>query len=200
MIEKPVEAYIGVGANLGDRESAILEAVGKLSRLTKPAECAGASGQPELPIPQWAGVDFSSDLSSVFESTPVGGPPGQSDFLNLVIRIRTVFPPGWLLAELRGIERAMGRAPGVRWGPRRMDLDLLLYGDRVVEEPGLSVPHPRIAERRFVLEPLAELAPDLPLPGLGRSVGDLCREARTRLAGQRVARLGRLVDRTLNNS
>ena len=133
-------AYVGLGANLGDRESAIRRA----------AELIGAVR-----------------LSSVIETEPWGY-EDQPRFLNAVAEVETSLPPRRLLDHLLDVERRLGRERvGPQWGPRTIDLDLLLYGEAVIEEPGLVVPHPRLAERRFVLEPLAELIPNRKIPGNG---------------------------------
>jgi 2-amino-4-hydroxy-6-hydroxymethyldihydropteridine diphosphokinase len=101
--------------------------------------------------------------------TPPFGPVAQPDFVNAVATLLTQLAPHDFLARLKQIEASMGRAaPAERWGPRRIDLDLLVYGQRVIAEPGITVPHPGIAERAFVLVPLAEVAPDLHVPKLGR--------------------------------
>jgi 2-amino-4-hydroxy-6-hydroxymethyldihydropteridine diphosphokinase len=106
--------------------------------------------------------------SSLYLSPPLG-PVAQPDFVNAVAGLLTTIPPRDLLAELKLVEDRLGRArPAERWGPRRIDLDLLVHGRTRMDEPGLTVPHPGIAERAFVLAPLAEIAPDLDVPGLGR--------------------------------
>jgi 2-amino-4-hydroxy-6-hydroxymethyldihydropteridine diphosphokinase len=133
-------AYVGLGANLGDREGTILAAV------------------TELP-----GVVAVSPLR---ETDPVGV-TDQPQFLNGVVALETELAPRELLDLLLAVERRLGRERRERWGPRTIDLDLLLYGDEVIDEDGLTVPHPRLSERRFVLEPLADLAPKLVVPGLG---------------------------------
>jgi 2-amino-4-hydroxy-6-hydroxymethyldihydropteridine diphosphokinase len=110
--------------------------------------------------------------SSLLETDPVGV-VDQPRFLNGAAAIETELPPQALLETLLSVERRLGRVrDDTRWGPRTLDLDLLLYGDEVVDEPGLRVPHPRLRERRFALEPLAELDPELVVPGAG-SVSDL---------------------------
>lgn len=134
-------AYIGVGANLGDRETTIKAAIARL--------------------PDVVGV------SELRETEPVGVAE-QPTFLNGAVVIETELPVRELLAELFAIEQALGRERRERWGPRTIDLDLLLYGDETVDEPGLTVPHPRLHERRFVLEPLLELDLELVVPGRGR--------------------------------
>jgi 2-amino-4-hydroxy-6-hydroxymethyldihydropteridine diphosphokinase len=144
-----VLAYVGLGSNLGDRQEQILRAAAFLEEL-------GAVR-----------------LSTIRETDPVGL-TDQPKFLNAVAELQTDLPPRELLDRLLSIERRFGRdrTAETRWGPRTIDLDLLLYGDETVDEPGLTVPHPRLAERRFVLEPLHELAPELTLPD-GRAVREL---------------------------
>lgn len=114
--------------------------------------------------------------SPVVETPPVGGPMGQGPYLNQVLAARaghvSVGPEALLESFLR-IEAAAGRVRRVRWGPRTLDIDLLFYGDRVIDGPGLTVPHPRVGERRFVLEPLVEILPDLRHPVSGRTMREL---------------------------
>jgi 2-amino-4-hydroxy-6-hydroxymethyldihydropteridine diphosphokinase len=145
--ESTTTAYIGLGANLGEREAAIRRA---LELLTAPGTSVVA-------------------VSSLRETAPVGY-EDQPTFLNGVAIVETTAPPRELLNRLLAIERKLGRdrSSAERWGPRPIDLDLLLYGRRAVDEPGLRVPHPRLHERRFVLEPLVELDPRLVVPGRGR--------------------------------
>jgi 2-amino-4-hydroxy-6-hydroxymethyldihydropteridine diphosphokinase len=100
------------------------------------------------------------------ETEPVG-PVEQGPFLNGAVQVATELGPRELLERLLDIEQRLGRVRAERFGPRTIDLDLLLYGDEVLDEPGLTLPHPRLHERRFALEPLAELAPDLVVPGRG---------------------------------
>ncbi len=144
-------AYIGLGTNLGDRLGNIQEALRKLD---------------DLPIIQLVRV------SSVYETAPVGV-TDQPFFLNLVVAVRTSLAPQALLDALLHIENQMGRVRTERWGPRVIDMDLLLYGGAQVALPGLTVPHPRLRERGFVLIPLAEIAPELTLPGDGKKVADI---------------------------
>ena len=126
------------------------------------------------------------------ETEPVGNAPGQDAggmYLNAAVTIETTLSPRQLLDALLEIERTRGRdrAKEERWGPRTLDLDLLLYADRVIDEPGLVVPHPRLAERRFVLEPLAEVAWEWKVPGVLKSVGELLAElARSEGAEQQM--------------
>jgi 2-amino-4-hydroxy-6-hydroxymethyldihydropteridine diphosphokinase len=133
-------AYIGLGSNLGDRERLIREA----------AQLIGAGR-----------------LSTVIETEPWGY-ENQPMFLNAVAELETQLTARQLLDHLLDVERRLGRERvGAQWGPRNIDLDLLLYGDETIDEPGLIVPHPRLTEREFVLRPLAELVPSLKIPGSG---------------------------------
>ena len=142
-----VRAYVGLGANLGDREATIRRAVELVGELD--------------------GVAVGG-VSSLRETEP-WGPVEQPRYLNGAVAVETDLPPRELLEALLDVERRLGRARDdeERWGPRTIDLDLLLYGDLVLDEPGLDVPHPRLHERKFALEPLAELAPDALVPGRG---------------------------------
>jgi 2-amino-4-hydroxy-6-hydroxymethyldihydropteridine diphosphokinase len=133
-------AYVGLGANLGNREGTIRAAVAQLPGVVA--------------------------VSPLRETDPVGV-TDQPQFLNGVAALETELPPRELLDVLLAVERGLGRERRERWGPRTIVLDLLLYGDEVIDEDGLTVPHPRLRERRFVLEPLAGLAPTLVVPGLG---------------------------------
>lgn len=141
-------AYIGLGANLGERETTIAEALRRVDE-----------------------DEHTSVLRSTapIETEPVGY-EDQPRFLNAAARVQTTRSPRELLALLLQVERELGRVrgEGPRYGPRTIDLDLLLYGDERIDEPGLEVPHPRLHERRFALEPLAELDPALAVPGRGR--------------------------------
>jgi 2-amino-4-hydroxy-6-hydroxymethyldihydropteridine diphosphokinase len=111
-----------------------------------------------------AGLPDLVAVSPVYETEPVGGPPGQDRYLNVVAELDTTLSPRDLLGLARRLEEAAERVRTVRWGPRTLDVDLLLYGDTVVDEEDLTVPHPRMWERRFVVEPLADLAPELVPP------------------------------------
>jgi 2-amino-4-hydroxy-6-hydroxymethyldihydropteridine diphosphokinase len=140
-------AYVGIGSNLGDREATIARA---LELLDDP---------PAIRLAR---------VATVRETAPVGV-VDQPAFLNTVALVETTLGPRELLGRLLTVERSLGRVrTGERWGPRTVDLDLLLHGDAALDEPGLTLPHPRLHERRFVLEPLYELAPDLLVPGRGR--------------------------------
>ena len=140
-------AFVGLGANLGDREATILRALARLKE------------EPELQVVR---------VSSLRETDPVGY-VDQPQFLNGVVELETELPARDLLTRLLAIERELGRTrgDGPPLGSRTIDLDLLLYGDEIIAQAGLQVPHPRMHERRFVLEPLAEVAPDLVIPGHG---------------------------------
>jgi 2-amino-4-hydroxy-6-hydroxymethyldihydropteridine diphosphokinase len=157
-----VEAYVGLGANLGDPRATLAEA---LARLDDP---------PDVVVAAW---------SSLYRTAPVGEVLDQPAFLNAVARLETSLPPRALLDRLLATESALGRVRDRRHGPRTCDLDLLLYDDAVLREPGLELPHPRLCERRFVLEPLLELAPGLRLPG-GAGLAELLPAT----AGQAVER------------
>ena len=143
--------FLGVGSNEGDRLSNIAEALRRLSIL------------PDIRIKQ---------IAPIVETQPVGG-PAQGPYLNTVVEIETALPAEGLLGFLQDTERQLGRQPGPRWGPRPIDLDILFYDDRVIRTGLLEVPHPRLHERRFVLEPLLQLEPSLIHPVLKRSIKDL---------------------------
>jgi 2-amino-4-hydroxy-6-hydroxymethyldihydropteridine diphosphokinase len=147
-----VIAYVGLGSNLGDRESTLLAALEALRN------------SPAVEVVA---------VSTFRETDPVGV-VDQPRFVNAVAALETSLRPRELLVRLLGVERELGRdrAREERWGPRTVDLDLLLYGDDVIDEPGLTVPHPRLAERAFVVVPLLELTPDLMLPD-GRRLRDV---------------------------
>jgi 2-amino-4-hydroxy-6-hydroxymethyldihydropteridine diphosphokinase len=143
-----VTAYLSLGANLGDRAGHLVAALERLR----------AAG---VPVAQ---------VSSLYETAPVGGPP-QPPYLNLVARVETSLPPRELLRLCLGVEAELGRVRTVHWGPRTVDIDLLLYEGAVSDDAELTLPHPRLTERQFVLVPLAEIAPDLRLPD-GSTAGE----------------------------
>jgi 2-amino-4-hydroxy-6-hydroxymethyldihydropteridine diphosphokinase len=146
-----VRAYVGVGSNLGDRW-AHLALAGRELR-----------ARPRVSLVR---------ASRVWDTAPLG--PPQPRYLNAVLEVEADLPPPALLAVLQEVEKVGGRVrTPVKWGPRTLDLDLLLYGDDVVRVPGLVVPHPDLVARRFVLAPLAELCPDRIVPGTGRTVAQL---------------------------
>ena len=147
-----MQAYVGLGSNLGEREATLWKAL----------EGLGAT----------EGIEVVA-VSSFRETDPVGV-VDQPRFVNAAVALETSLRPRELLERLLDVERSLGRDRAVeeRWGPRTVDLDLLLYGGESIDEPGLEVPHPRLAERAFVLEPLLELDPNLRLPD-GRPLRDL---------------------------
>jgi 2-amino-4-hydroxy-6-hydroxymethyldihydropteridine diphosphokinase len=155
-------AYVGLGANLGEPRQQLEDAF------------IAMSGLPHTRI---------AARSSLYRSAPVGY-EAQPDFVNAVAALDTALAPGVLLEGLQGIERRHGRERSFPNAPRTLDLDLLLYGEDRIARPGLSVPHPRMHERAFVLRPLAEIAPDALVPGLGTAA-----ELLARCAGQDVERL-----------
>lgn len=146
------EAYIALGSNLGDRELNLLRAVAEVGRL------------PESRV---------TALSSFYETSPVGNVK-QDRFYNAVLRLSTNLDARSLLSGILRIEdECFNRVRTIHQGPRRMDLDLLLYGDSVISEENLLIPHPRLTERRFVLQPLCEIAPDLLHPLTGKTIREL---------------------------
>ena len=148
----PSLAYIALGSNLGDRRGILTGAIAAL---------AGTGGV------------VVRKVSSFYETEPVGGPPGQGMFFNAAAVLETTRDPFGLLHVLREIEEEFGRTRAVHWGERTLDLDLLLFADRIVDTPELTIPHPRLTERRFVLEPLAEVAPDAVDPVTKRTIIEL---------------------------
>jgi 2-amino-4-hydroxy-6-hydroxymethyldihydropteridine diphosphokinase len=148
-------ALIGLGSNLGDRHATLEGAI------------AALDATPGVRVRR---------VSAFHETEPVGGPPGQRAYLNAAAALETTLDPLELLHVLQTIEARFGRVRTVRWGERTLDLDLLLFDDRVIQTPALSIPHPRLTERRFVLEPLAEIAPQAVEPRTGRTVSELLGE------------------------
>ncbi|HLF04663.1 MAG TPA: 2-amino-4-hydroxy-6-hydroxymethyldihydropteridine diphosphokinase [Dehalococcoidia bacterium] len=155
--------YLGLGSNLGDRADNLAQAI---RRLGQPSPQAGA----ELALPLLRPLR----ASSVYETAPWGY-ADQPAFLNCVLEAETGLAPLALLALGQRVERELGRQPTFRYGPRLVDVDILLYGDLVLDLPQLQVPHPRMAQRAFVLVPLAELAPELVHPTLRLTIAELAR-------------------------
>jgi 2-amino-4-hydroxy-6-hydroxymethyldihydropteridine diphosphokinase len=158
--------YLALGSNLGDRRGHLAAAIRNLP--------------PHVVVEQ---------VSSLYETEPAYV-TDQPRFLNMALRGRTALDPLALLAWLKEIERTVGRAGTVRFGPRVIDLDILLYADLAIDTPELIIPHPRMAERPFVLAPLAEIAPDLVPPGWNNTIGELA--TRVHGHGDVVAIAGRL--------
>ena len=140
-----MRAFLALGSNLGDREQHLRDAI--------------------------AGIPDIVAVSPIYETGPIGGSPGQRLYLNAVVELDTRLSPRDLLEVCRRLESAAKRVRAERWGPRTLDVDVLLVGDLTVDEPDLQVPHPRMWERAFVLIPLADLAPDLvPNPPIDEGV------------------------------
>ena len=148
-----IVVYLGLGSNLGDRRRNRADALHRLEPLVR-----------------------VEAVSSLYETAPVG-PQDQPSFFNAVCRGVTSLQPLDLLRHVQAIERELGRRPSAHWGPRTIDLDLLLYGDEVIDEPALRVPHPELPNRAFVLVPLSELAAELQHPERGESVRSLADRA-----------------------
>jgi 2-amino-4-hydroxy-6-hydroxymethyldihydropteridine diphosphokinase len=154
-----VIAYLSLGSNIGDRHSNLREAIRRLESLGRVVS-----------------------VSSFYDTEPVEV-SDQAWFLNCVVALETGSKPGQLMSELLRIEKEMGRQRIQTKGPRSIDIDILLFGDAVVNTPELTIPHPAMARRRFVLEPLTEIAPELRHPLLGKTVRELLAEVSS---GQRV--------------
>jgi 2-amino-4-hydroxy-6-hydroxymethyldihydropteridine diphosphokinase len=152
------QAFLSLGSNLGDREAHLLEALDRL-------EAAGI---------------HTLRRSSIYETEPQDL-PNQPWFLNLVVNVETELFPRLLLARAQAIELGMGRRRMVSKGPRPIDIDILLFGNFVIRTRELQVPHPRMSERRFVLEPLNELAPDLPHPVTGKTIREMLSEVHAQI-------------------
>lgn len=148
-IAQQATAYVALGSNLGDREKTLRLAIERL-------DC-----RPTIRV---------DAVSGFFQNPAVGGPPNSPEFINAVARVVTTLAPQPLLDQLLAIERSLGRERREKWGPRTIDLDLLLYGSLRLDTPHLTLPHPRLHERRFVLQPLAELDRALKIPGMEQTV------------------------------
>jgi 2-amino-4-hydroxy-6-hydroxymethyldihydropteridine diphosphokinase len=145
-------AYIGLGSNLGLREKNIAAALNAL-QTTRDIEVV--------------------KVSRLYETEPVGGPAGQPLFINAAAHIKTMLSPERLLGLCLAIEESLGRKRDIRWGPRTIDLDVLCYDQEIVTSPELTLPHPMMHERRFVMEPLVEIAPDLMHPVLEQTAKEI---------------------------
>ena len=143
---RPARAYIGIGSNLDDPIRQVRRGFRALSGIF----ASGCAAQ-----------------SPLYRTAPVGGPPAQPDYINAVAALDTGLTPHQLLLALQTLELAQGRTRSVRWEARTLDLDLLLYDQLTSDDPGLTLPHPRLHERAFVLYPLRDIAPDLHIPGHG---------------------------------
>lgn len=149
MSSKPVTVYLGLGSNMGNRKDNLDKGLELLSQRLKPGE-----------------------VSSVYDTAPAGNTQ-QARFLNMVCQVYTKLAPMGLLTLVKGIESKMGRTLGERNAPRPLDIDILFYGDQIIKNPKLVIPHPRIEERDFVLVPLAEIAPELVHPVSGKTIKEL---------------------------
>lgn len=158
-----IRAFAGLGSNVGDRLANLEQAVATLA----------STEQIEVVA-----------VSRIYETDPIG--PPQPDYLNAVVELRTTLSPRDLLEAVQRAEARVGRTPAERWGPREIDIDLLIYGDERIDDPGLRIPHLGLVRRAFVLVPLHDLAPDLDVPGAG-PVSDLL--ARVDRAGVRPTTL-----------
>lgn len=151
----PHVAYIGLGSNLGRRKKNIAAALNALQ----------------------AARDIEVDaVSPLYETEPVGGPDDQALFINAAARLHTSLAPHRLLAVCLNVEETLGRKRVIRWGPRTIDIDILLFDDQIIDDEELTIPHPDMHRRRFVMEPLCDIAPDLMHPTIGESMQSL-REA-----------------------
>ena len=151
MSSESITAYLGLGSNLGDRQGNLDKALDFLSQRVKVER-----------------------VSSVYDTEPMGN-PDQPRFLNLVCQVYTNLTPAALLTIAKGIESKLGRARGKPNAPRPIDIDILFYGDQIIETPELVIPHPRLTERAFILIPLAEISPDLVHPVNGKTTKELLR-------------------------
>jgi len=159
MSNRPVEVYLGLGSNLGDRRKNLSQALDFISQRVK-----------------------ITRRSSIYDTTPQEN-PDQPRFLNMVVQVETSLQPDQLLALFKGIEAKMGRVSSKPNSPRPIDIDVLLYGDRVWQSPALVIPHPKIAQRAFVLVPLNEIAPSLVHPITRKKIRDMLKEVNRGVQG-----------------
>ncbi|MCW3060519.1 MAG: FolK, partial [Capsulimonas sp.] len=152
--EEWVTAYLGLGANVGDPQKSLTQALRELAK------------HPKIKI---------TKASSLYHTAPVGL-VDQPDFLNGVVQIETALPPDALMTTVLEIEKNLGRVRTIRWGPRVIDIDVLLYGMRQIETSLITAPHPRMHERAFVMTPLAEIAPYLIIPGDTKNAAQIASE------------------------
>ena len=166
-------AYIALGSNLGDRLDSLARAIDTLAALE--------------------GIRFDpmQDRAGIYETAPVDARPEDPHFLNTVVRVHTRLDPKTLLQACLRVESQLGRRRTTRNAPRIIDIDLLMFGDVIIDQPDLQVPHPRLHQRRFVLEPLCELAAQLVHPTLGETIQTLTDRARIALQDQHVRRIAR---------
>ena len=159
------KVYLGLGSNLGNREENLRKA---------------------LSILHETDAIRVKTVSSCYETEPVGPVTDQNDFYNIVVEVETTLSPRELLTRINSAERRLGRARGERWGPRVIDIDILLWDNKILEEEGLKIPHPEMTTRAFVLTPLSEIAPDVIHPTAHKSMAELA----SQLGGRhRVRRL-----------
>jgi 2-amino-4-hydroxy-6-hydroxymethyldihydropteridine diphosphokinase len=162
---EPVTAYIGIGSNMGDRQAYCEEAVRLISSFPKTSLVT---------------------VSSLYETAPLER-ADQEWFINCVAAVRTTLSPLELLHACQEVELSLGRKRSVRFGPRTIDLDILFYGDQIIHETDLTIPHSRAHERRFVLEPLAEIAPEFEHPALRKTASQILQEMRSHQEVRRLA-------------